>query len=350
MSRPLRNIVVLLAVLSAIFSATAFASADAAPLKWSAPERIDNQPPFEDVAAPRVTCPSTSLCVGVDDFGNVLTSTNPTGGAGTWTWVRTCDARSFGNGFTAVSCPSITLCVAVDQDGNVTTSTNPTGGANAWSVGHVSPSDGFQSVSCPSTSFLHRDRWRRKSPATRPSASSTHPADGASAWQMIEVGGGAAFSRLLLVHDALCCAIDESGSVYTSTNPTGGSSGSWAKAELPGTPTLNAVSCAASLCVVGSESGVFTSTNPTGGTGAWTATAIGAVRGVSCPKQASFCAAVKFNTVITSTNPTGGLGAWSGSERLWPKTWPAISLARRPAFALSRKGPNFIYSTNPTSS
>ncbi len=32
----------------------------------------------------------------------------------------------------AVSCPSVSLCVAADQGGNILTSTDPTGGANAW--------------------------------------------------------------------------------------------------------------------------------------------------------------------------------------------------------------------------
>ncbi len=71
-----------------------------------------------------VSCPSSGLCVGVDNFGNVVTSSNPTGGAGAWAVTNVVGA----NFMTGVSCPSSSLCVAVDGGGNVVTSSNPTGG------------------------------------------------------------------------------------------------------------------------------------------------------------------------------------------------------------------------------
>jgi hypothetical protein len=40
-------------------------------------------------------------------------------------------------GLRAVSCPSVSLCVAVDASGDVVTSTDPAGGAGAWRVAHV---------------------------------------------------------------------------------------------------------------------------------------------------------------------------------------------------------------------
>jgi hypothetical protein len=62
-----------------------------------------------------VSCPSSGLCVAVDDNGNVVVSSNPTGGAAAWT-VTNIDGN---NSLRGVSCPSIDLCFAVDGIGNV---------------------------------------------------------------------------------------------------------------------------------------------------------------------------------------------------------------------------------------
>jgi hypothetical protein len=96
----------------------------------------------------------------------VVTSTNPTGGAGAWT-IANVDP---GIALRGVSCPSVSLCVAVDELTDVVTTTNPTGGPGAWTV-TVVPALGLRSVSCPSVS--------------------------------------------------LCVAVDDSGNVVTSTNPAG---------------------------------------------------------------------------------------------------------------------------------
>jgi hypothetical protein len=97
-----------------------------------------------------VSCASIGLCVVVDVNGNVVTSTNPLGGAG-WTLANV-DGR---NELRGVSCPSVSLCVAVDADGNgnAVTSTNPTGGASAWTVAHVDGSNVLNGVSCPTSTL-----------------------------------------------------------------------------------------------------------------------------------------------------------------------------------------------------
>ena len=83
-----------------------------------------------------VSCPSPWLCVALDSNGQIVTSTDPTGGPSAWT--------SFGvdqgsADFSAISCPSAFLCVAVDDLGNVATSTDPTGGSGAWTLTNLSP-------------------------------------------------------------------------------------------------------------------------------------------------------------------------------------------------------------------
>jgi hypothetical protein len=62
-----------------------------------------------------VTCSSSVFCVAMDTGGNVVTSSNPTGGAAAWT-LTPVEASYY---LTGVSCPSSVLCVAVDSGGNV---------------------------------------------------------------------------------------------------------------------------------------------------------------------------------------------------------------------------------------
>ena len=179
-----------------------------------------------------VSCPSSGLCVAVDRGGNVVTSTNPTGGATAWT-VTHVDGS---NGLDSVSCPSSGLCVAVDDAGNVVTSTNPTGGASAWTVTHVDGSRDLNSVSCPSSS--------------------------------------------------LCVTVDDAGDVVTSTNPTGGA-GAWTVSHVDGFPWLYGVSCPSSgLCVaVDGNGNVVTSTDPAGGAAAWTVTISDSLQDVPSTQQ-----------------------------------------------------------------
>lgn len=107
--------------------------------------RVDGETPFEDIS-----CPSVSLCVAMDEQGTVLSSTDPTGGAGAWS-LASVDP---GHAITGVSCPTESLCLAVDEAGNVLTSTHPAGGAGAWSISSVDPSHAITplhaltSVSC----------------------------------------------------------------------------------------------------------------------------------------------------------------------------------------------------------
>lgn len=89
-------------VLAAACFAGASSSAVADTLSWSFPTLIDGQPPFLQ-GLRSVSCPTTSLCVAVDEHGNVVTATNPTGGQGAWT-----TANASGNAdvfLTSVSCP-----------------------------------------------------------------------------------------------------------------------------------------------------------------------------------------------------------------------------------------------------
>jgi beta-lactam-binding protein with PASTA domain len=259
-------------------------------------------------AASGVSCPSVRLCIATDQYGYVLTTTEPTSGPLGWSWANIdgpIDLRG-------VSCPNERLCVAVDQNGNVLWSKHPTGGASSWHVTSVDPGQSMTAVSCPSTSLCVAGD------ASGNVITSTDPTGGKAAWSLAHVLAGnssASLRGVSCVPQSLCILTDEAGDLITSTHPTGGS-GAWTLTRVPGI-TAHAVSCAStSLCVAGGSSGtVLTSTNPTGGASAWTATKIPAtndIQTISCPSPTLCIAGDNLGHKLTSTNPKGGTSAWTG--------------------------------------
>ncbi len=105
-----------------------------------------------------IDCPSVSLCV-TGNAGQIITSTNPTASA--WNVVT----AGTGLPVKGVSCPALTACAAIDNNSDAIVSTNPTGGAGAWSFTNVIPSpltpagtvdgttNGMFAISCPTTSL-----------------------------------------------------------------------------------------------------------------------------------------------------------------------------------------------------
>ena len=62
------------------------------------------------------------------------------------------------NPISAVSCPSVSLCVASDNNGDILTSTDPTGAANTWTSAPVDvPGCAPQSRPCESEQLLALD-------------------------------------------------------------------------------------------------------------------------------------------------------------------------------------------------
>jgi len=223
-----------------------------------------------------VTCPIASLCVGGDNAGDVVWTTDPTGGAGSWSVA----SLAGHDPVDAISCPSATLCVAADQAG-VAVSTNPTGGASTWIQTNLeSPTAFWTGVSCPSLT--------------------------------------------------LCVAVGKSV-IATSANPSGGI---WTVAaspndvDFPKPDPLSSVSCPTPLfCVaVGALGMAYVSTNPTSGTKSWKGTktdfftaqicqvcanAANSLVGISCPTPALCIAIDPIGDVITSTDPAAPAPVWT---------------------------------------
>lgn len=347
---------------------------------WSGPELIDHQPPYDaqQPAANRtplvaVSCPSTSLCVAVDNQGNVATSRDPTAGA--FAWKLTHVDSSFNQslfspgGLAGLSCPSASLCVAVDGSGNVITSTNPGSGRPTWRLSHVdsatkSPVDqpgggrpGLSGVSCPTTSFCVAVDTAGDVLTSR------KPTTGRSAWKLTRIDALPGFSGLRGVAcptTSMCAAVDDSGNVLTSTNPTGGAS-AWRRAGVNGPFTLHAVSCPSpSFCVAVANSTVFTSTNPGAGRSAWIKTTVAdpsapRMEGVACPSRSLCVAFDSGGNVLTSTDPTGGASAWTlthvddiiGDQFLLAGGYGVSCTTRALCVAFDSDG-NVVTSTDPT--
>jgi hypothetical protein len=293
-----------------------------------------------------MSCPSASLCVATDAAGNVVTSTDPTGGSGAWT-VAHVEYLS-GVYISAVSCPSVSLCVATDAAGNVITSTDPTGGPGAWTVTHVDSGPyNISAVSCPSVSLCVATDGAGNVIA------STDPTGGQGAWTVAHLVGSGPFGlHVSCPSTSLCVATDGMGDVMTSANPTGGA-GAWTVTRVS-SPTNSpyAISCpSASLCVASGVLGnLLTSTNPTGGASAWTVTTIpgaGVVQTMSCP-SASLCLAGDIsNNLLISTNPTGGGTTWTATQLPTGREMTSVSCPSTSLCVAGDTG-NVLTSSNPT--
>ena len=243
---------------------------------------------------------------------------------------------------TRIACSSAMLCVAADESGNVVTSTDPAGGAAAWNLAHVDNNQGcdpgacsFQAISCPSTSFC-----AALDNGAGYVFTSTDPTAGAAGWSGVRISAPNTLAALSCPSITLCVAVDYHGSAITSTSPTAGA-GTWHTATIDSGPCtagvchsigkgpperqLDTISCpSVSLCVAGDWDGdVVTSTNPTGGSSAWSAAYVDpnlegahdggvqvSIAGVSCPSLLWCVASDGTGGVVTSQDPAGGASAW----------------------------------------
>ncbi|MGZ4193751.1 MAG: hypothetical protein ACXVRW_14960, partial [Solirubrobacteraceae bacterium] len=116
-------------------------------IAWDAPVLID---PASPAPLNAISCPSAQLCLAVDGNGDLVSSSDPTGGAPTWT-TADIDGSSLGlDGLTAISCPSTSFCAAVFLMGNVLTTTTPGTPTARWSVAGITANP-LSGISCPST-------------------------------------------------------------------------------------------------------------------------------------------------------------------------------------------------------
>lgn len=370
--------------------------AASSPLSWSSPKLIDSTPaqPLLDA----VSCPSSSLCVAVDRFGGIVSSSEPAGGASEWAFAQVGEAYKPNEPCTfvplclrAVSCPSTNLCVAVGERGHAAISTDPTGGASAWTQTTIDGGHTLSGISCPSDSFCvavdsggnvltssdpsGHEPWsvthidEHALPAiscASPSLCvavdeigdafvSTNPAGGAAAWSREEVDVGHTLLGVSCPSSSLCVAVDGLGDALSTNEPSGGAA-KWSKAEIDHEEALGGVSCSSpSLCVAFDGSGnVLTSADPTGGSGVWTASHIDNTNylfGMTCARGTTLCVAVNgYGDVLTSSSPEAG-GSWvrahvdsNNPPKLYGISCPSTSLC-----AVVDNAESVITATDPAS-
>jgi hypothetical protein len=95
---------------------------------------------FEFLSA--IACPSRRLCVALDG-GDIDSSTTPVRARWHETEAVTSDQLE------AIACPTGLLCIVGDSGGDVVTSTDPTGGTHAWRMTTVD-TDAIDSIACAS--------------------------------------------------------------------------------------------------------------------------------------------------------------------------------------------------------
>jgi hypothetical protein len=286
-------------------------------LYWSSPI------PVVPAKLRALSCPSPSLCVGVDFGGDVLVSGNPTLGSGAWSSAKI--AASLG--LNDVSCaPQGTLCAAVGSAG-IFVSTDPAAGTAGWQ--HVTESPPAVSVSCPGPGLCVAG-------AAAAVFTSTQPANAAQPWTEAAVGGPEAVSldTISCPSTTLCLAVNRAaeGGIVTSTDPTG----SWTAARV-GPGHLSEVSCpTTSFCVAVGEQTLASTTSPAAGAAGWKIDnqvfALRELRTLACA-SASLCAAASApNGVVASSSSPSVAESWErvegvdGNNELGPVSCPSETM------------------------
>ena len=276
---------------------------------WSSPV-VDVAGGISPVDISPQSCSSSSLCVGSDGAGRILTTTNP---ADPSSWGAT--MADPGNSINALACPSASLCVAIDSAGNVLQSTNPSGGGSTWSSPASIDNENLYLLQCPSSSLCVA---YGNNGVTNDVLISTNPAGGASTWSKHSFVKSERLDNLQCPSTSLCVATDDNvpANVIESTNPTAGAGATWsAPATIDSGAFVNSLQCpSSSLCVATDNNGdVLDSTNP--GAGTWSTPTqidtLGFITGLRC-QSSTLCFAWDGNgNLLTSTNPAGGASTWS---------------------------------------
>ena len=251
-------------------------------------------------AARAVSCASPSFCVAVESDGYVAVSTDPNGGAAAWSASLadtdlnikcTGPGTDCDPGLESVACPSRSACAAIDANANILTTTQPAGGApwnrklvGAWSF------DG--TIICPSTSLCVRS-GSSSSGNVSSIAAADRPFDQNATWTQPRFPTYHSVSRVSCRSASLCVAGDTAGDVLTSRHPAGGAA-AWKSVALEPGESLTVDCAARGLCVAIDPLGnAFTASDPVAGRRAWGRASVDAdpLTAATCPSS-TFCVAV----------------------------------------------------------
>jgi hypothetical protein len=267
-----------------------------------------------------ISCPSSNLCVAVTYDGYVYTSTDPSGPAASWQ-VADVDGEGRDTHLESVSCPNASLCVAVSGNrytsGKVLSSTDPSGGAGAWKTVQLDETLDLRGVSCASPSFCLAVGQEGRMVA------SDNPTGGAGEWRELTAPGAPENLEgvsCLGAASVFCVVGEQNGNLLSSNSP---GSGGWQSVNGGGSILIRSVDCiSAAACVAVDDNGsVLTSTKPAGGPGSWSfqnlvpyveqeegKAVLNALFGVSCPSTSLCVLAGANGFLLTSTDPFSAPG------------------------------------------
>jgi hypothetical protein len=168
---------------------------------------------------------------------------------------------------------------------------------------------------------------------------SVDPTGGSAAWQVANVDGQTPLGAVGCASSSLCVAVDDNGDVISSTDPTGGA-GAWRVAQVDPGNTLNGVACPSpTVCVAVDDGGnIVTSTDPTGGAAAWSIASVdpgNSLNAVSCSTPSQCVAVDDAGNEVNSINPAAGDSAWTGTQFGVPSGTPMGGRAVAPLEAIS---------------
>lgn len=320
-----------IAVLVAAMLVQAGSSASAAPTWESRQVAVGSRERGDSLFG--VSCPAASFCVAVGSRGAIVTSDNPSGGAGAWRsetaqpgpYVGTSpgEDRTSPGTFESVSCPTAGMCAAVTQAGDLYVSAGPAGGADTWRATDLdgqSDDTHLKGVSCPTVTFCVA--VAAGSGAVGSGGAEIigigSPLSASPSSDRAQLDGSLELQAVACPSLAFCIAVANKGRIVASSNPTGPTP-LWREMGAPGGPgDLAAVDCPeASFCLAGNARGNVLSNVDASAAGGWREANSGPsvpITGISCP-TISRCLAVDNNgDVAVSTNPTGRSGSWSATN------------------------------------
>ncbi|MHB1569237.1 MAG: hypothetical protein ACYC0H_08535, partial [Solirubrobacteraceae bacterium] len=191
-----------------------------------------------------VTCVGTSLCLAVDNQGDILTTADPSTGQ-PWT-VQAAGTPT--TQFQAIACTPSGACLAVDTQGDLYSDPDTLHDPAAWSQATIDPGNSLTSVACPSDSLcLATD-------ASGNLLTSSDPTGGAGTWTSAAIDPGNEIAQISCASALLCVFVDSQGNAFSSPTPAVTTPASWS-AQPISTTGLATVSCGSDDTCVASTSG-----------------------------------------------------------------------------------------------
>ncbi len=272
----------------------------ASPMLTSGGETIDS-----------LSCPSSSLCVGVDQGGDVYYTSDASDPTPLWTAMPGAlpgPAQLQGAGsYPSLSCPSTALCVAVLQGSGAVYTADMSAPSPSWSAVGTTSAAGLDGVACSAAGQCVA--WDSGGVVYRTSDASS------GSWSATPASVDRSITGASCPGGGLCLLTDADGNVLTSTD--GGAT--WSSSALSAGTYLNSISCpTTTFCAVADmgNGDVFLTGDPADPTPQWsTANIATGAEAVSCADP-TLCVVQSSSGVVVGTSyPIGAPTVVTGGSQ-----------------------------------